>query len=366
MKSIKILFVDDNSVNLIAAENLMLSLGIHIYKACDGESAIKMATNDDYDMIFMDLMMPNLDGFMTTRLLRNKLNKNNKTKIIATSGINMYDDQEVGLHDLFEDRIEKPLKIVQLQACLERWIDKDQLVQLQTLTKDCSTEGIVDYWNNFLHSMEWVKDIHIDYFLEFDKKDVNYFMRLFKSSIKQLNQAIIIMKDSISSRNDNIAHNQLHALKSVFYYIGAHTLASIAVDLDHKLLEAKGTMKAQRFTEIMPNYQVLIERMTNLCSELEQAIRAYNSNIINYQENLNSSISSIEDMSKHIEQILFHVARYEYIEIFNGLNYLRNITSQEIKSYIDQAISCLEEFEYERVEEILRDCWNEVIRSNMK
>jgi HPt (histidine-containing phosphotransfer) domain-containing protein len=262
---------------------------------------------------------------------------------------------------LFDDRIQKPLKLEQLKTCLERWIERDHLLQVQMLSKFRSMEGSVDEWESFMNAMECVKDIKIEYFLEFDKKDVEYFMRLIKSSRKQLNQAILTMNNTILSGDDKLAHEQLHALKSVLYYVGAHSLATLAEELDFKLIGEKDIQKRkQRFTEIMPNYQVLLERMTTLCSELEQAIHAYNSSIKNYQENFNETTSSIEDISKRIEQILFHVARFEYIEIFNGLNYLTLIASQEMKTYVNQAISALEEFEYERVEELLKDCWKEI------
>lgn len=361
MSSIKILFVDDNLVNLVAAENLMLSLGIPIDKAKDGESAIQMATNEEYDMIFMDLLMPSLDGIMTTKLLRGRFDKDNKTKIIATSGTNMNEDELENLHGLFEDKIEKPLKLGQLKACLERWIVQDRLMQVQMLSKVRWQVGSIEDWNRMMRILESVNDINIEYFLEFDNKDIDYVIRLLKSSRKQLSQAILTMNDTILSGNNKIAHEQLHALKSVLYYIGAHTLASIAKVLDFQLMEEKELWKREhRFTEIMPNYQVLIERMTILCNELEHAIHAYNNSMKNYHANLNMSTSSMEDIMKQIEQILFHVTRYEYIEISNGINYLMNIASQEMKPYINQAISSLEEFEYERVEQLLKDCWNKV------
>lgn len=362
MKKIKILFVDDNSVNIIAAENLMLSIGIQIDKAYDGETAIHMATQEEYEMIFMDLLMPNLDGYMTTKLLRLKFDENNyKTKLIAASGSEMNEGYEESLIGLFEDRIQKPLKLDQLKACLERWIGEERLMRQRLLTQVQTCEGSVDEWNNFIHALEAVKYINIEYYLEFEKKDIAYFMRLIKSSRKQLNQAILRMNETILSGNDKIAYDQLHALKSVLYYVGAHSLASMAEELNYKLVVEKNHWnRAQRFVEIMPNYQVLIERMTILCNELEQALHAYNSSMKNYQENLNEITSTVEEIGKRIEQILYRVMRFEYIEIFNGLNCLMLIATKEMKPYINQSITALEEFEYERVERLLKDCWNEV------
>lgn len=361
MESLKILFVDDNPVNLIAAENLMLSLGIQIDKAFDGETAIQMAIMNDYKIIFMDLLMPKLDGITTTKLLRMKLDMNHNTKIVATSGIEMNESDRECLNELFDDKIQKPLKLDQLKSCIEQWIGKDRLLQVQMLTEVFLTEGSTDEWKNFMQAMELVKDIRKEYFLGFDKKDVSYFMHLINASRKQLNLAIYTMNDTILSKDDKQAHDQLHALKSMLYYVGAHTLASMAAELDFKLIEEKDIQKRrQKFVEIMPNYQVLIERMTTLCDELEQAIHAYNSSIKNYSEYRNVTASSIEDISKQIEMILFHVARFEYIEILNGLNYLLLISVQGMKVYINQAITALEEFEYERVEELLKDYWNEI------
>lgn len=359
MNHIKILFVDDNPVNLIAAENLMLSMGILIDKADNGETAIQMAVSEEYDLIFMDLMMPMMDGIMTTKLLRSRLDHRNKTKIIATSGIEMKEVEDYRYGGLFDGSIQKPIKLEQLKACLAQWIGQDRLLQLQLHMKEQNVEVSMDEWKLFIDAMETVKGIHLDYFLEFEKKDVDYFTRLIKSSIKQITNTIPAMKLTIINLEAKHAHEQLHALKSVLYYVGAHKLASLAEGLDAILVgEKEKQQQTRKFIENMQNYQGLIEQMTVICSELERAMNAYNSSIKTYQETLIQTTVSMDEINKRIEQILFHIGRFEYIEILNGLNYLTLNASEEMKPYFYQAVAALEEFDYEKVEGVLKDCWN--------
>jgi CheY-like chemotaxis protein len=364
MKTIKILFVDDNTVNLLAAENLLLSFGISIDRAESGESAILMATKEEYDLIFMDLLMPKLDGVMTTKLLRMKLDHSFNTKIIATSGIEMieiYNDNQDGL---FDGRLQKPLKLEQLKNCLIQWLGHERLLELQRVEEKQITEEYVEEWKQFISIFRRVEVIKLDYLFNIKNKDVEYVILLMKSSRKQIAQAIMGMRNTMVSHDDKIAHGYLHSLKSVLYYLGAHSLAASAEGLDNILIgESEKKKRTQKFVENMKNYQVLIEQLEVLCSELEQALNAYNSSINNYQKAFNEATLTIEEIRKKIEQILNHITRFEYIEILNGLNHLVMLASQDLKPLIYQAIAALEEFDYERVEAILKYCWNDFIKS---
>lgn len=360
MKKFEILFVDDNPVNLIAAENLMLSVGLQIDKAYNGERAIELVARKEYDLIFMDLLMPKMDGIMTTQVLRGKFGNDIKTKIIATSGIEVKDFLDGSNISLFDGNIQKPLNLNQLKYYLELWLGKDYLLQVSADFKDSQS---IEQWNHFIDVIKEIKEIEISYILEFNKKDIDYFVRLMKSSMKQIYQAIKIMENTIVNQEDQLAHEQLHALKSVLYYVGAHKLAKVAQNIDALLVSEKEKQnRRQKFVDNMPSYQLFIEELVVFSNELEQAMNAYNSSIkSNHEVSISGNLTD-EELSKKIEQILFYLARYEYIEILNGLNNLLILVAQDIKPYILQAISALEEFDYEKVEVLLRNCWDEAIK----
>ncbi|RZJ18958.1 MAG: PAS domain-containing sensor histidine kinase, partial [Acinetobacter sp.] len=66
----KILVVDDNEVNILIAKRFLTKWGLIIDFATNGEEAINKVVNNSYDLIFMDIRMPGIDGFDTTRIIR--------------------------------------------------------------------------------------------------------------------------------------------------------------------------------------------------------------------------------------------------------------------------------------------------------
>ena len=103
----KVLIVDDNDNNRLTLNLLLEEVeDIEVYEAEDGQVAVEMCVKNDFDLIFMDIMMPNLDGFEATKYIK-QVNK--KCMIIALSAL----DDEVSKHKMLslgaEDYLTKPL-----------------------------------------------------------------------------------------------------------------------------------------------------------------------------------------------------------------------------------------------------------------
>ncbi len=77
----RILIVDDNKLNIKIAANLMKKYNFIIEEALSGDECLSMVQNNNYDLIFMDIMMPNMDGVETLNRLRKMPGFN--TKVVA-------------------------------------------------------------------------------------------------------------------------------------------------------------------------------------------------------------------------------------------------------------------------------------------
>jgi len=101
----KVLVVDDNATNLIFATSLLKRKGIPYDLASDGKQAVEKYFSERYDLIFMDLRMPVMDGFEATRLIRER---DPQIPIVALTASAFEDERERALANGFSDYLVKP------------------------------------------------------------------------------------------------------------------------------------------------------------------------------------------------------------------------------------------------------------------
>ncbi|WP_067031753.1 ATP-binding protein [Allomuricauda sp. CP2A] len=128
----KILVVEDNSMNQEMIRALFAELGSEIMLAKDGESGIKITKNYNPEIVFMDIHMPDLDGFETVKRIR-KMNK--KVPIIGLSANAFTEHREIALNSGFCDYLTKPIQVSELVRVLKKYLfveieDKQQAIKI--------------------------------------------------------------------------------------------------------------------------------------------------------------------------------------------------------------------------------------------
>ena len=117
-KELKILVAEDNIINQKVAQNIFKNLGYHIDLASDGIEAVELVKNNDYDIIFMDLEMPDKNGFEATSEIRNFGCQMPIVAMTASaSEKSKTDSLKIGMNEYTT----KPVKIETVQAFLEKW-----------------------------------------------------------------------------------------------------------------------------------------------------------------------------------------------------------------------------------------------------
>jgi len=121
-----ILVVEDNKVNLTLACTLLGKLGLTVETATDGDEVAPLLEQDDFDLIFMDCQMPGLNGYDTTRLIREQeASQKRHTPIIALTANAMASDRKKCLDAGMDDYISKPFNASDLEQALKRWLPRD-------------------------------------------------------------------------------------------------------------------------------------------------------------------------------------------------------------------------------------------------
>jgi CheY-like chemotaxis protein len=116
---LRILIAEDNPVNQILAVRTLRKLGYDPSVADNGLLALESLQGTNFDVVFMDVQMPEMDGLETTRQIRK--NGDEQLIIIAMTANALSGDKEVCLEAGMNDYISKPIKLDELIMILERW-----------------------------------------------------------------------------------------------------------------------------------------------------------------------------------------------------------------------------------------------------
>jgi len=126
----RILVVDDINTNLVVTSGLLAIYKSHVDTCTSGAAAISMVQNKHYDIVFMDHMMPEMDGIEATKAIRALEGVYSKNlPIIALTANAIKGMKEMFLANGFNDYLSKPIEIQKLDSILAAWIPGDKLVQ---------------------------------------------------------------------------------------------------------------------------------------------------------------------------------------------------------------------------------------------
>ncbi|WP_158240506.1 ATP-binding protein [Telmatospirillum siberiense] len=123
-RRLRILLIEDNKINQQVAVGFLTKLGQEVDVADDGSRGISMLKDQHYDLIFMDLQMPGMDGLAATREIRRLPAPFGQVPIIAMTADAMVGDRAKCLAGGMNDYISKPLKYGGLAALLDGWISR--------------------------------------------------------------------------------------------------------------------------------------------------------------------------------------------------------------------------------------------------
>jgi len=120
---VRVLIVDDISVNLMVAEGLMAAYMMQIDTCTNGRAAIEKIKNTKYDIVFMDHMMPELDGIETTKIIRKIPGEYFATlPIIALTANAISGVRNMFLQNGMNDLLTKPIELPKLNEILDKWL----------------------------------------------------------------------------------------------------------------------------------------------------------------------------------------------------------------------------------------------------
>lgn len=123
---VRILLAEDNITNQIVAKGMLKKFGYYVDAVANGLEAVRSLEKIPYDLVLMDLQMPELDGLEATRMIRNTASKviHPDIPVIAMTANAMAGDREKCLNAGMNDYISKPVDPIILAEKIEKWLNR--------------------------------------------------------------------------------------------------------------------------------------------------------------------------------------------------------------------------------------------------
>lgn len=121
VENLKVLVAEDNKVNQVVICKMLTIMGVDSDLVSNGNEAVKLATDNAYDLIFMDVQMPVMDGIEATRVIRKELGDSEKPFIVALTANAFRENKEECLKAGMNDFLPKPIDLNQLRECMKKW-----------------------------------------------------------------------------------------------------------------------------------------------------------------------------------------------------------------------------------------------------
>jgi signal transduction histidine kinase/CheY-like chemotaxis protein/HPt (histidine-containing phosphotransfer) domain-containing protein len=232
-----VLLVDDNEINLLVAEGLLEKYGIRPTKVSSGELALEKCEKNEYDIIFMDCMMPGMDGYQATKEIRTRDSSLNVRKpIVALTANAMKGDREKCLKSGMSDYLSKPLRTDELESVLEKWLigDQEEVLPVVPLIQDATT--LVDL-SEFRRLFEVGDERSLASFLA--------------TIVESLNENLLALEKAISGVPDLAEMRTITAdIKGSALSLGAERLNRLADKLEDACKNGKSEEAIELFGEL--------------------------------------------------------------------------------------------------------------------
>ena len=244
IKNIKVLVVEDIALNQLLMKTVLDDFGFERDIAANGKIAIEKLKSQSYDIILMDLQMPEMNGFEATEYIRNTMNS--KIPIIAlTADVTTVDLEKctaVGMNDY----IAKPVDETVLYSKIIRLVKK-------TMTSTFIEEHAVK-----IEQIKKLKCIDLDYLLLRTKSDPELMMEMISLYLEQTPPLISIMKNSLLEKDWGALQAAVHKMIPSFAIMG------ISPDFENMAKKVKEYASTQLQTEGIP---ALVTQITNVCEQ---------------------------------------------------------------------------------------------------
>ena len=255
----RVLLVEDNAINQQIASELLQEFRCQVEIAWDGAQALQKLQHSRYDLVFMDMQMPVMDGLEATRAIR-RLPSLRELPIVAMTANAMQADRDLCLAAGMNDHLAKPVEPAQLRRMLLKWLPDRAMRGPAKGSSRASIEGIdgVDVAAGLARVLgrEKVYATLLESFLQGHADDVQR------------------IRGVLAAGDTKAAERLVHTLKGVAANLGAENLQSVAESLEMALTQHAGDVAIDALQRLDDSLQRLCLSLRSwLASRPQDALR---------------------------------------------------------------------------------------------
>ena len=325
----KVLVVDDNWMNLKVMEGLLERYQIKVSTAVNGPDALEKIQSKEFDFVFMDHMMPDMDGVETFHRIRNKVGSYyKKVPIISVTANAIAGSREMFLQEGFNDFLEKPVELSVLDRLLRRHIPKEKIIYieieeqeisnipLQSIETNLEKEDAVKKTTFFEEQKIQIGDLDIEKGLLYCGGQSTY-LEILKRYCRTGQEHINKIEHLFEEKDWKNYTIEVHALKSMMMSIGAIPLSEQA-----KKMELAG--KRGDIAWITVSHTAMLIEYHRVLNEIREALGLPMEEMVNLSDCVELEREVLYSYLEELEEAMFD---------FNGEKMLSIITKMEHCSY---------------------------------
>ncbi len=243
-----ILLVEDNEFNRMLAITLLKNYGATITEAVNGLEAVRKLKENTYDLVLMDIQMPEMTGLEATRLIRNELKK--QVPIIALTASALKGEKDKCLQLGMNDYLSKPFDEKELIGRCAWWIAEN---------KKFTPEEIEDK----LYDLSSIYDI--------SRGSQEFVQKMIQIFIQSTTEAITTFQRLHEEHDYEQMHKQAHRVKAVIDNMGIESLKQEIREIENV---NKGNISPERLDYLIEHFEEVIIKVQHALQQSEEAVIA--------------------------------------------------------------------------------------------
>ena len=251
-KKLKILLAEDNKNNILVIKKIIEKLNHIIIVVNNGKEAIQLLTQMHFDIVLMDIEMPEMDGFTAVEKIRmgEAGDKNKNIPVIALTAHALSEIREKCYKSGMNDYITKPIDIYELSLSIKKNYVK--------------RTNINNFSNNFYSNTNNVKDIlNIKDALRRIGGDKELLKTLLENFSDQFNELLNKYNSAKNEQNFRKMYICIHSLKSSCGIIGAESLQDLCIKFELVIKEEKKELIEEYYNDLVVNFKRIDEIINN-------------------------------------------------------------------------------------------------------